>query len=185
MKNLLEIIMPASLTVVALCFCAVLITSTGLLDEYILSDTELAQVQPFGCGVTESVPVPPAPRVLPGVDAAAVAAGDALFKGNCAQCHAVNEVVVGPALAGIRQRRPMPWITAWVKNSSKLVASGDEYAVKIFDQYQQQQMPSFQLSNAEMQAIFQYIDAIDSGSGTVLEEGDAVAYAPGDIIACQ
>ncbi|MBX0290310.1 cytochrome c [Hymenobacter sp. HSC-4F20] len=71
---------------------------------------------------------------LTGAAAATVATGEALFKGNCAQCHAVNDVVVGPALAGITKRRPAAWITRWVKNSSKMVASGDEYAVKIFTQ---------------------------------------------------
>ncbi|HEX8328485.1 MAG TPA: cytochrome c, partial [Hymenobacter sp.] len=54
-----------------------------------------------------------------GGDAAAIAAGDALFKNNCAQCHAVNEQVVGPALAGITKRRPVSWLLPWIKNSSK------------------------------------------------------------------
>ncbi len=94
-----------------------------------------------------------------GADAAAIAAGDALFKGNCAQCHAINDVVVGPALAGISKRRPVSWLIPWIKNSSKLVASGDEYAVKIYNQYQKQQMPSFQLSDQEITSILAYITA--------------------------
>ncbi|GAB2779772.1 hypothetical protein GCM10027175_17780 [Hymenobacter latericoloratus] len=102
-------------------------------------------------------PIMPNP-VPTGADAAAVAAGDALFKRNCAQCHAVNDVVVGPALAGIAKRRPMSWIIPWVKNSSKMVAKGDEYAVKIFNQYSKQQMPSFQLSDQEIKAIVTYIE---------------------------
>ncbi|UPL50379.1 c-type cytochrome [Hymenobacter sublimis] len=85
-------------------------------------------------------------------------AGTALFESNCAQCHAINEVVVGPALAGLSKRRPLSWITAWVKNSSKMVASEDEYAVKIFNQYQKQQMPSFQLSDQEIKAIVAYVE---------------------------
>ncbi|OON67093.1 hypothetical protein B0919_19885 [Hymenobacter sp. CRA2] len=92
-------------------------------------------------------------------DAEAVAAGDALFKSNCAQCHAVNDVVIGPALAGLEKRRPLPWIIKWVKNSSKVVASGDEYAVKLFNQYQKQQMPSFALSDQEIESIVQYVRA--------------------------
>ncbi|SET07153.1 Cytochrome c [Hymenobacter actinosclerus] len=97
--------------------------------------------------------------VVSEVDPAAIAAGDALFKGNCAQCHALHDVVVGPALAGIGQRRPRAWTVSWVKNSSKLVASGDEYAVKIFHQYQKQQMPSFQLSNEEINQIIDYVES--------------------------
>jgi mono/diheme cytochrome c family protein len=99
-----------------------------------------------------------------GGDAAAIAAGDALFKGNCAQCHAINDVVVGPALAGITKRRPVSWLIPWIKNSSKVVASGDEYAVKIFNQYQKQQMPSFQLSDTEITSILAYVTAEEGKS---------------------
>jgi mono/diheme cytochrome c family protein len=100
-----------------------------------------------------------------GGDAAAIAAGDALFKGNCAQCHAVNEQVVGPALAGITKRRPISWILPWVKNSSKVVASGDEYAVAIFNKFNKQQMPSFALSDKEVTSIVAYITSEEGKGG--------------------
>ena len=115
---------------------------------------------PSQVGVTPGTAAAAAPAAAAGAttaDPAAIAAGDALFKGNCAQCHAVNEVVVGPALGGISKRRPMSWIIPWIKNSSKVVASGDDYAVKIYNQYQKQQMPSFQLSDAEITSIVAYI----------------------------
>ncbi|SNR40408.1 cytochrome c3 family protein [Hymenobacter mucosus] len=113
-----------------------------------------------------------------GGDAAAIAAGDALFKGNCAQCHAVNDVVVGPALAGITKRRPMSWIIPWVKNSSKLVASGDEYAVKLFNQYQKQQMPSFQLSDQEITSIVAWVTSQEGQSAGA--PGAATNIKPAD-----
>jgi mono/diheme cytochrome c family protein len=113
-----------------------------------------------------------------GGDAAAIAAGDALFKGNCAQCHAINDVVVGPALAGITKRRPVSWLIPWIKNSSKVVASGDEYAVKIYNQYQKQQMPSFQLSDTEITSILAYVTAEEGkGAGPA---GAATGIKPGD-----
>lgn len=87
-------------------------------------------------------------------EAAAIAAGDALFKNNCAQCHAVNDKVVGPALAGITKRRPISWVVSWVHNSSKVIASGDEYAVKLFNDNGKQQMPAFpQLSDKDIKNI--------------------------------
>ena len=101
-------------------------------------------------------------------EAAVIAAGDALFKNNCAQCHAVNEQVVGPALAGISKRRPMSWILPWVKNSSKVVATGDEYAVALFTKFNKQQMPSFALSDKEITSIVAYINSGES----------AVVYGP-------
>jgi len=98
-------------------------------------------------------------RPVSASEAAATAAGDALFQGNCAQCHAVNEQVVGPALGGITKRRPMSWILPWVKNSSKVVASGDDYAVKLSNKYNKQQMPSFGLSDQEIASIVAYISS--------------------------
>lgn len=93
-------------------------------------------------------------------EAAAIAAGDALFKANCTQCHAVNEKVVGPALAGITKRRTASWVVSWVHNPAKVIASGDEYAAKLFSAYGKQQMPSFpQLSEKDIKNILAWVDA--------------------------
>ncbi|WP_198979093.1 c-type cytochrome [Hymenobacter sp. BT523] len=117
------------------------------------------------------VPALPASAPLPqltSAQAAEVAAGDALFKGNCAQCHAVNEQVVGPALAGITKRRPVSWILPWVKNSSKVVAAGDDYAVALFTKYNKQQMPSFALSDKEITAIIAYVESQEGRAQSVV-----------------
>ncbi|WP_243636011.1 cytochrome c3 family protein [Hymenobacter edaphi] len=128
-------------------------------------------------GVTPGATAAAAPAAAAGSaagagSAEAIAAGDALFKGNCAQCHAVNDVVVGPALSGIDKRRPLPWIIKWVKNSSKMVASGDEYAVKIFNEYQKQQMPSFALSDAEITSIVAYVKSEEGKGGGATAKTD-------------
>jgi len=110
-----------------------------------------------------------------GSELAAMASGDALFKNNCAQCHAVNDRVVGPALAGISKRRSIAWLIPWVKNSSKVVASGDEYAVKLFADYDKQQMPAFsQLSDKDVKDIVLWVSA---------QEGGASAGATGAVVA--
>lgn len=93
--------------------------------------------------------------------------GETLFINNCAQCHAVNEKMVGPALAGIQQRRPVSRLIPWVKNSSEMVAHGDEYAVKIYNDYQKQQMPSFALSDKEITSILAYVE-FQQGSPAVV-----------------
>jgi mono/diheme cytochrome c family protein len=100
-----------------------------------------------------------------GGDAAAIQAGDALFKANCTQCHAVNEKVVGPALNGITKRRNIPWLIKWVKNPAKVIASGDEYAVKLFNDYGKQQMPSFALSDQEITSIMAWVTSQEGGAG--------------------
>ena len=110
-------------------------------------------------------------------EAAAIAAGDALFKSNCAQCHAVNDKVVGPALAGITKRRSISWLIPWVKNSSKVIATGDEYAVKLFNDYGKQQMPAFpQLSDKEIKSIVAWVTSQEgSGPSPGMTESNTVA----------
>jgi mono/diheme cytochrome c family protein len=117
-----------------------------------------------------------------GGDAAAIQAGDALFKANCTQCHAVNEKVVGPALAGITKRRQIPWLIKWVKNPAKVIASGDEYAVKLFNDYGKQQMPSFALSDKEITSIMAWVDSQGAGpvAGPTKENAAKVDGAGGD-----
>ena len=101
-------------------------------------------------------------------EAAAISAGDALFKANCTQCHAVNEKVVGPALAGIMKRRSTPWLVSWVHNSAEVIASGDDYAVKLFDDNGKQQMPSFsQLSEKDIKAIIAWAESQEGSSGMI------------------
>lgn len=57
--------------------------------------------------------------------------GKELFENNCASCHNVHKVMVGPALKGINERRKIDWILSWVKNPAKVIASGDPYAKKL------------------------------------------------------
>ena len=60
--------------------------------------------------------------------------GSELFSANCASCHALKGKVVGPALEGVidKYEEDYAWLNAWIKNSQKLVKSGDERAVAIY-----------------------------------------------------
>ena len=133
------------------------------------AQTTTTTATPDKKGVTAANSTAGAAPAAGGGDAAAIAAGDALFKSNCAQCHAVNEKVVGPALAGITKRRNIGWIIPWVKNSAKVVASGDEYAVKLFNDNGKQQMPSFPLTDKEITSIVSWVTS---------QEGAKVANDP-------
>ena len=69
-------------------------------------------------------------------DAASIAAGTTLFNNNCKSCHKIHSEYTGPALAGVYDRAPsIEWIKNWVHNSAKVVASGDAYAVQIYEKY--------------------------------------------------
>lgn len=86
--------------------------------------------------------------------------GKTLFEDNCKSCHAVHSVEVGPALKGIETRRDRKWLHAWVKNSQKVIASGDPYAVKLYAEYKNAVMTSFpSFSDEEINSILDYIKA--------------------------
>lgn len=87
--------------------------------------------------------------------------GKELFKANCASCHKPDKPFTGPALKGWKDRVPGgDWIYKWVSNSAVLIASGDAYAVKIFNEHNKTQMTAFgsQLKKDDIDAILKYVD---------------------------
>jgi mono/diheme cytochrome c family protein len=93
-------------------------------------------------------------------DPAVAKQGEALFNLNCKSCHKIDKKLAGPALAGFDARVPsIPWAIEWVKNSSKMIASGDAYAVKIYDEYKSQMTAFTTLKDEEILSIFAYVKA--------------------------
>ncbi|WP_181304062.1 c-type cytochrome [Rufibacter sp. XAAS-G3-1] len=101
--------------------------------------------------------------------------GKAIFDGNCAACHAVQEQVVGPALKDVHKRRDEKWILDFVKNSSKLIASGDKQAVEVFEKFGKVPMTSFEgsLSDGDIKDVIAFVQ----------EESDKPAEAKTEEIA--
>lgn len=92
-------------------------------------------------------------------DPAAISAGKQLFDANCKTCHRVQEKLIGPALAGVYDRAPsIDWIKHFIRNSSAVIASGDEYAVNLFNANNKVMMTSFSsLKDDEIMHILGYI----------------------------
>jgi mono/diheme cytochrome c family protein len=123
-------------------------------------------------------------------DAASITAGQTLFNGNCKSCHKIHTESVGPALAGVYDRAPsIEWIVGWVHNSSKVVASGDEYGLAIFEKYKKSKMTDFTtLKDDQILTILAYIKAetikgpevpkvaADSGAGGSTGDGLSSGY---------
>jgi mono/diheme cytochrome c family protein len=97
--------------------------------------------------------------------------GEALFKANCTSCHAIKDKVIGPALKGVSQRRPEDWLIKWIKNSQAVIKSGDDYGVKLFNEYNKTVMTSFNLKDDEIKAILAYIKTEESKPEAVPAQG--------------
>jgi len=49
------------------------------------------------------------------VDAARQKEGRKLYNNLCASCHKLDRKLIGPALAGVTERRENEWLKAWIK----------------------------------------------------------------------
>jgi len=113
------------------------------------------------------------------------AEGETLFKNNCAACHAsTDEVLVGPGLKGISERRPIEWIVKWVHNPQAVIASGDKYANDLYNKFNKAAMTPYpNFSEDQIKGIIAYIDASNAApaaapaAGTAPAEGAAAPAA--------
>lgn len=111
------------------------------------------------------------------VDVARQKEGRKLYNNLCASCHKLDRKLIGPALAGVTERRENDWLKAWIKNNAALRASGDRDAIAIFNEYNGSVMSAFpQLSDSQIDDILYYTDVGDPkpvlAPGAVVSSGN-------------
>src|SRR5690606_18117058 len=66
-----------------------------------------------------------------------------LFEANCTACHQIDGQLVGPELRNVVNRVKeeagvgREWLHAWIKDNKALRASGDAYAIEVFERHNQ------------------------------------------------
>ncbi len=104
-----------------------------------------------------------------GADKSALDNGKKLFKNNCAACHSkdMKTKMTGPALGGVQDR----WagkedlLKQWIRNSTAVIESGDEYAVNLFNEFKKIPMTSFpNLKDGEIADILAYVNGVENGT---------------------
>ena len=83
--------------------------------------------------------------------------GKTIFAARCAACHNVNKVLVGPALAGVDQRRPIDWIVKFVNSPQSVIKSGDQYAADLLNKYKVQMPDHADLTADNIKNVVEYI----------------------------
>ncbi|TKD66621.1 cytochrome c3 family protein [Flavobacterium sp. ASW18X] len=108
--------------------------------------------------------------------------GKQLFNQNCAACHALDRKMTGPALGNVETRLAeeegldKEWLYSWIKNSPGMIASGDAYANKVYNEYNKAAMTAFPtLSNEDIDNILAYTAAPPKKADVPAASGDAVA----------
>ena len=133
---------------VILTICVFVLT-VHLFVVVVIVQREVAPVSVTANSVTASPSVQPQEVEHP---------GKKIFKANCNACHRIHQKLVGPALAGVLERRDSLWVTRMIRNSAQLIASGDPTAVKLFREYNGTQMTSFtSLSDEELRNLLEYL----------------------------
>ena len=96
------------------------------------------------------------------VRAPAQSTGEALFRSNCEACHSIGkEEGLGPGLQGVTKVREKAWLTRWLKTPDKLLAEKDPIAVDLYNRYNKIVMPNLKLSDSDVEALIDYMDAND------------------------
>jgi cytochrome c2 len=116
------------------------------------------------------------------IGAAAGPESSTLFKTKCSSCHTFGRGDhVGPDLKGVTQRHPRAWLIAWIRSSETQVRLGDPVATALFRKYRQQRMPDHALSDAQIAALLDYLDAGGPASDDQQHMRLAVAATPQDL----
>jgi cytochrome c551/c552 len=109
--------------------------------------------------------------------------GKALFNANCASCHKLDKKMTGPALRHVEQRLAddegldRTWISAWIRNSDGVKASGDAYALKISKEYNDTPMTAYPgFSDQDISDILAYTATVP----TVIKKEDDSRINPVD-----
>lgn len=89
--------------------------------------------------------------------------GEKIFKQNCAVCHSLGKnKLTGPGLEGVMTRVPSEdWLLKWIKNNKAVIASGDAYANKVFNENNKADMTVFAstLSDDDIKAVIGFVKA--------------------------
>ena len=87
--------------------------------------------------------------------------------------------LVGPGLEGVTEKYEKEWLIKWIRNSQALIASGDERAIAIYEEYNKVAMASYDFSDQEFSDLLAYLAnppakeevVAATASGQIVEEG--------------
>ncbi|HEX7090026.1 MAG TPA: cytochrome c [Longimicrobiales bacterium] len=106
------------------------------------------------------------------VDTAKARAGAGLWEAKgCNACHGIGEkqVIVGPDLAGVFERRERAWLERWLKEPD-LMQRSDSIGKALLAEYNNIPMPNLGLTDEEIEALLHYI-ALESAKARAVSGG--------------
>ncbi len=90
------------------------------------------------------------------IDAELAAAGEAKYKTICTACHMTDQRMIGPALAGVYDRRSPEWVMNMILNPDVMLKE-DPIAIALLKEYNNAIMLNQNLSEEDARAIAEYL----------------------------
>lgn len=90
------------------------------------------------------------------IDEELAARGEAKFSTICVACHQMNQRMIGPALAGVYERRSPEWVMNMILNPDRMLRE-DPIAKALFEEYNGAIMLNQNLSEEDARAVAEYL----------------------------
>ncbi len=90
------------------------------------------------------------------IDAEMAAAGEAKFNAICIACHQVEQRMIGPAMAGVMDRRSPEWVMNMILNPDGMLKE-DPIAKALLKEYNNAIMLNQNLSREDARALLEYL----------------------------
>lgn len=85
--------------------------------------------------------------------------GESLFKERCLACHTIGGGPgVGPDLADVVARRDRAWLSRWIHEPDKMLATNDPIAAALLKEYKNVPMPNMALTEGQVAALIAYLE---------------------------
>jgi cytochrome c551/c552 len=92
-----------------------------------------------------------------------------LFDEHCADCHSIGEGDMrGPDLLGVEKKYNQDWLVSFILSANTLIDSGDQQAVKIWEEYEKKNMPDTRLSESEIITLIEYIGSFNKSEPDII-----------------
>lgn len=127
-----------------------------VVEEATSTTAEVDNMQNKGIGPVQNVE-------LGDIDQAMATKGEELFKNMCSACHKMDKKFVGPALAGVTERRAPEWIMNMILNPETMIKE-DPIAKKLLVESNMAVMANQNLSEEETRAILEYFRQYDQAN---------------------
>ena len=119
------------------------------------NSAEMVDFSNKGIGPVKSV------NLTDDIDQALAATGKTTFENLCSACHKIDKKFIGPALAGVTERRSPEWIMNMILNPEEMIQK-DPIAKQLMIESNMAVMANQNLTEEEARAILEYFRSLDA-----------------------